>query len=108
MARVFLEMAACVKFLYDVQKVSPWIALESLIFRIPGDALPCFDEVPITPVAIEDDPVAVRETVQLVLWDLHCNDEVVRTDPPSHPTFQLDQTGEKLCGNVSHESLTPF
>ena len=87
-------MAAGVKLLNDVQKISSWIAPAAIVLRIAGDSLPGFDEMTVLPVAIEHDSFTVGETVQLILWDLHGDNEVVRTDPLGHPAFQLDQTVE--------------
>ena len=108
MARAFPEMAAGVKLLNDVQQISSWIAPAALVLRIAGDSLSGFDEMTVLPVAIEHDSFTVRETVQLILWYLHGNNEIVRTDPLGHPTFKLDQPGEQLCRNVCHYWYPPF
>ena len=80
--------------LKDIQQILSGLALPALVLWIPGNPLPSFDEESLVPVAIQNDPLSVRETLEIVLRDLHSDDERARTDLFSHPAFQLDKAAE--------------
>jgi hypothetical protein len=83
-----------VDFLEDIQQIASWLTLPSVVVRILGDALPCFDEEPIIPVAIEHNPLPVGQLLKVVLRNLLGDDKATGTELLGDTTFQLDETAE--------------
>jgi hypothetical protein len=107
MARVLAMTATRVDFPEHVEKIFSWPAQPSIIVRVSGDALPSLNEVPIIPITIKHDPLSVGQLGEVVLWDLLGDDEVVGR-LPDPPRFKLNQSMEKLCGNMRHGSRPSF
>jgi hypothetical protein len=88
--------AGRVDFLEDIEQIPSGIALTALVLWIPANSLPSFNEESLVPVAIQNDPLSVRETFKLVLRDLHSDDERGGREIFGHPAFQSDKAAEKL------------
>jgi hypothetical protein len=83
-----------VNFPDDVEKICSPFTLQPAVVRILGDALPGFDEVVTVPVAIEHDPLTIRQSLKIVFRNLLGDDEVPGTRALHHATFQLDEAAE--------------
>ena len=83
-----------VNFPDDVEKIRSRRTLPPIVVRILGDALPSFDEIVPVPVAVEHDPLTVRQSIKIVFRNLLGDDEAPGKRVFNHAAFQLDETAE--------------